>query len=328
MIETPEQEWLNYIHPIISSPLCILDADLNIKSINSAFLTVFNVKRGDVLHHPVQKFIQGTGEILQVPRAARQVVEGVIPYAEFVYSRPDTENSLQKYRIRLDPIGDQEETKPNKIEGVLVSVTDITQCHPLENTNTHQASLLNIIHEITSYNHKDNQPGRLIQQLISRIGPVIHPAFVSFIDLHMEQEGWINPYEIALWSNRYGFLIGEGWSRISEDELSEFRQLRHNLAETSPLLFEQDAAPEILRKLMISREVTTALIVPAMDRKTISGCLVLWNNGKIWSDTDITALQTISDIIGAHNTRNRIEGELFRSEEKFRGVIEHIGDMY
>ncbi len=328
MSNIPEKDRSGFAQPVLSNPYCILDTKLKILEANMAFISFFDADSNSIIHHSITTIVHKDGEMVHVPRAAEQIVLGEIPYAEHHFSKKNSEGSYQKFRIRLDPVFNTKEGNPKNIQGVFVTIMDVTQCHFPEPGNNHQISLLNIIHEISSFNHTNNPHERLIQQLLSRIGPVIHPLFVSFIDIRIDGDEWRNPYEIVLWSNRYGFLIGEGWGKISDAERAEFDRVLHDLVHKNPISFVRDTAPEMLKQLMISREVTTILVIPAITQGSVSGILVLWSNDIVWSDTDVIALQTIMHIIGSYVARSRIEGELSRSEEKFKGVIEHIGDMY
>ena len=327
MITSSADEWLHSIFSGITDPLCILDEDLIIRSITNQFLSLFQVKEVDVINQPIDLAIPWKGTLKQVPAATRRVLHLLESYVEFRFSIPGNLGIDEKFLLIITPIRRDEGITPGKATGVLIKAEKISVRSVLPENQIHCIALANLIHEITVLD-QGIHPGRLIQQVVSRIGPIIRVPFISFLEFHELAEGGMTQGESALWSLRYGFLIGEEWSKISDDGITELQNFWENLFTNHPRHITVSEAPRTIRETMLQREVSNLLLIPTIHEGTMHGCFMLWSLNRTWSENEITSLETIGWIIGAGMRRTRVESDLARSEEKFRGVIEHIGDMY
>ncbi|PKL59884.1 MAG: hypothetical protein CVV33_05545, partial [Methanomicrobiales archaeon HGW-Methanomicrobiales-4] len=327
-------KYLNQICEVLPDALCILDTKLIIKVINSRFLSIFQQDQNQIHDIPLESAIPWNGNIIKILKAARQVLSHEKKSVEIVdiFSRSDTPPAW--YRFVITPIYDKDENSEEVIFGILISAIDITLKYITPSDHTRFSSLINITHEILSYNlipSHDLHPDRLLKQLVSRLGPALQTEYVSFIEFTNYQGEISSVTEEPLWSLQYGFLIGEPWDGDSPEELKLFNNLILTISETGHSSFNGENAHEIFQRMMMHRDVSEILVLPVCVNTQSTetfGCLVLWDNTHRWTDIDITILQIITDCIGTYMNRIRLETDLARSEEKFKGVIEYIGDMY
>ncbi|MFH0966783.1 MAG: PAS domain-containing sensor histidine kinase [Methanobacteriota archaeon] len=184
---------------------------------------------------------------------------------------------------------------------------------------------------LTRYPSHDINSRRILKQVVSRLGPVLQAEYVSFLEFSYNEGEICTITEEALWSYHYGFLIGELSDGDSPGDVKNFQEFLLTLKENSHASYNRKNAHEIFQKMMIHRDVTDILVLPVqvgINPTQIQACLVLWDNINRWTDLDITSLHIITDCISTYLTRIRLETDLERCEEKFKGVIEYIGDMY
>lgn len=318
---------LNDVYPAPEKPFCILDSNLRIKQISRSFLDIFHVNRSAVLHTRITDTMLLGSMQPDLVQAVQNILEGSADQETVTVSSEDAAGTSRMYQILLSPEKAKKGHHYGTVQGVMLELTDITTTPSLQDQISRYHSLVTIIHEISIFRQENPPPGRLVQYLMSRVGPVIHPLYLSFIDIGYEHEDPHNFNEVFLWSRRYGFIVGEGLGRIPDGE-GTFESYQNDHRQLHPSVYSRETAPAILRDLMERREVSTALLIPIRSMEKLFGCLILWNIGPCWSETDITSLQILADIVGSLINKNRIEGELIRSEEKFKAVVEDIGDIY
>jgi PAS domain S-box-containing protein len=79
---------------------------------------------------------------------------------------------------------------------------------------------------------------------------------------------------------------------------------------------------------MKDREVSTIQVFPVIQDHTAGGCLVLWGGSLSLSQSVTRLLLVITGVLGEAQLRVKTETEIARIIEKFKGVMEDIGDMY
>ncbi|WP_181391270.1 ATP-binding protein [Methanospirillum stamsii] len=192
---------------------------------------------------------------------------------------------------------------------------------------TEITTLLKLILEITGSHVLDYHPEERIQQIISRVGKVMNIRYSSFLDIQTEFEK-IKIREKYLWSNKYGYLIGSDFDNIETDPC--FMTLLLQLQKHHPIIIKQNDTSGIINELMRERQSGSMIMVPLIHNNIISGILVFFNESdtRSWIHTEITTLKILASVIETGISKKQIEDILKRSEKKFQGLIDQIGDMY
>ena len=319
-------EHLSQILSIVSDPVCILDSSLIIRGVNDLFLSLFQISRDSVLFQPVQ--IAFTGQ---------EVLDRIIPVlydralqsgetSEFEYDLSPERDLSGWYQIIIGPVKEDNDMKG--VSGYYILARKINARRSLLSDHSPLTVLVQITHEICTDNRNFINPRRLIQQVLSRLGPVFQAEYLSYFEFYEQGGKMISFSEISIWSSRYGFIMGEDWAGGTLEENAQFLNFFSSLLEGIPIIFNLSTAPDILGSMLLHREVTQILIFPVKFGNQVKGCFILWDTIMSWSASDLNVLAMMADIIGAGLARIQIESDLVRSEEKFNGVIEYIGDMY
>ena len=312
--------------PILSRPVCILDTNLKVKYANQSFLAFFSGTGSDVTNQPFDQAFSWTGTLRNIPSLLPGILDGSQPGASFEFSGSLISGSPEKFLLIVSGIRSELPFHTSPVTGILLSVIEKTAFHHLQDHKQSCHSLINVIHEVTAFD-QDAHPAQFIQMVVSRLGPIIQVPFISFLKFNDEQGEKDLLIETVLWSFRYGFMLGEEWSDLPSHEKDEVHQIRTDIREKGQILYTRDMAPAVLRRTILQREVTDILIIPALYEKKVYGCFILWGSHLI-SEPNVSALQTIGLIVGAKMTKARVQADLEQSQEKFRGVIEYIGDLY
>jgi PAS domain S-box-containing protein len=329
--ESLSSSFLSYICEKFPDALCIVDISLSIKIANSKFFSLFQTNLIQVLNKPLDSAFSWSEDPDRITSAARQVLSREVNYAEIEDVPYRSGNGTTWLFFTITPIKTDSD---KEITGLLITAVDTTSQRIKLSEQAHYSSLINITQKVMSLariSPYNEHPGRLIQLAVSRLGPVLQVKYVSFLEF-IENQGKISSIsEVPLWSIQYGFLIGESREVNSSEEERKIKDLLFSLSGNRYRIFKHHTSPEIFKRMMIDRDVTDILVLPVLSEvrdPNIYGSLILWDTSRLWSDDDISALLTITDCIGIHLNKIRIESDLKRSEEKFKGVIEYIGDMY
>ena len=247
---------------------------------------------------------------------------------DYPFSRSGSSHSGEKTFLTITSIRNRTVVdQSSRVASILLTVSGITNQRVVGDQQSHTTSFMNIIHEIAE-SDQISYPGRLVQMVVSRVGSFLQIPFISFLEFTIESDYLVPPREEVLWSRRYGFLIGEGWDGISPNDLTGFRQIHDGLFSQPYLIYTLETVPYALKAAMLERGVSMLLLIPVLHEREVYGCFILWNAEEILTEYDITALKIIGRIVGAGMMNSRVETDLAQSREKFRSVIEHIGDMY
>ncbi|HWQ67887.1 MAG TPA: PAS domain-containing sensor histidine kinase [Methanospirillum sp.] len=304
-------------------PICFLDSNLDIFAINHAFLELFEIRTVIKQGTSLRDVVTDGEAIHQVLRAIETMRGGSAEQVECICSHSDLDGVLVGYRFVVSPI----------------SLSLLKHGFSIKVYRTHEPSahldyidqytlLTGIIYESTINLKKNGHIRRFIQQIISRIGPVISSDFVSYLEVADSSHAGLHTNEIFLWSRKYGFLIGE----LFDDESSAISPHLVDPGDKSrarisiPISYEN--APEPFRRLMFQREISDILLFPVVPDDRIHGFLIIWTDENLSDNPVVGLLETISLLIGASIHRFRSDESLIRSDEKFRSVVDHIGDMY
>jgi PAS domain S-box-containing protein len=324
MTTPPVDEWLNCLLPLLSDPVCILDTNLRVRYTTPSFLALMQDQLADVMDQPADLAFMWNGSLKGVPDLLNQVLESS-EGVEVSFKRPGVDVRGEGASLKIQPIRAAGQDSP--VTGLLLMISTPTMDSPIWDQQSHSFSLMNIIHEITT-SDQVLHPTRMIQQVVSRVGSLLQVSFISFLEFPPDNDCHTSPQETYLWSQKSGFLVGGGWDDIVTPETSELTRFRLELSWHTHLIYVPATAPGVIRRTMLQRNVSHLLIIPVLYGKEVHGCFFLWGTEDSWTRFDITAFESIGRIVGAAMTKARIEADLARSQEKFRGVIEHIGDMY
>ncbi len=327
MTTPPLHECLNSLLPFLSDPFCILDTGMRVKYANPSFLSLFPNLIEDMKDKPVDQVFRWDGQLKDVPHMLKRISISSESTVEVSFIRSGSSGRDEKAFLTLTPIRKGTTRRPSRATGIIMTVSGTAHQSVLWDQQSHTAILMNIIHEIAASVQASN-PSRLIQQVVSRAGPLLQVPFISFLEFSPEPDEENTPREDPLWSRRYGFLIGEGWEDLPPEDLDGFRQIKATLCDHPHLIYTLDTVPNALKNTMIGRDVSVVLLIPVLHQAEIYGCFILWSEDVTLNDTEITALKSIGRIVGAGMMKARVETDLAQSREKFRSVIEHIGDMY
>ncbi len=326
MTTPPLHEWLTALLPFLSDPFCILDTSLRVKYANPSFLLFFPDRMADITDQYVDRAFTWDGPLKDIPRILKRISLASEPPVEYPFFRSNSESPGEKAFLRITPVRTAKGAQSSRITGILLTVSGTAHKCALWDQQSYATPLLNIIHEVAA-SDQVSSPGRLVQQVVSRVGTLLQVPFVSFLEFTPDDDQ-TPPREDPLWSRRYGFLIGEGWDDIPQQDLPGFIQIRKALAVHPYLTYTLETVSSVLRSVMIGREVSFLLIIPVLHGKEVYGCFLLWSAEETVTEPEITALKSIGRIVGAGMMKVRVETDLAQSREKFRSVIEHIGDMY
>jgi PAS domain S-box-containing protein len=326
MTTPPLHECFNALIPFVSNPFCILDTDLCVKYASPPFLALFPDSLPDVIGQPADQAFRWDGPLKDLPCILRRILVSSESIIEYPFFRSGSSHSGDKTTLALIPIRTVDD-QSSRVTGIVLAVSGITSHRVARDQQSHETTLINIIHEIAA-SDQISYPGRLVQQVVSRVGSLLQIPFISFLEFTTESDYQIPLREEVLWSRRYGFLIGEGWDGISSIDLCGSRQVSDVFCSQPYLIHTLETVPIALNATMLERGVSTLLIIPVLYEREVYGCFILWNTEEILKEHDITALKIIGRIVGAGMMNMRVETDLAQSREKFRSVIEHIGDMY
>lgn len=305
-----------------SVPFCILDRDLCIIAMNHLFSSLLGISGPVKPDMPADKFFPDVGpagfikeEILSFVQ--RNKTESVIPFIT------QTTNSSQKTELILTSFPyDESGTESSAAYSIRIQTSSI---HPSPHFG--QELFVPIIHEILQFVNHSGYSVRLIQHLLSRSGPILQVPFLSFFEIS-EQGQEKTAHEISLWSLRYGFLIGEDLNEVPCEETGNLVELLLSDHNSEGQIYTISSAPHILQSVMKQRDVSEIMVFPVIRHDTAGGCLILWGTVSPFPSQIRSFLSILAGIIGEAQIRSRTEVQLSRFEEKFRGVIEDIGDMY
>ncbi len=326
MTTPPLHEWLTALLPFLSDPFCILDTSLRVKYANSSFLSLFPDRLADVTDQPVDRAFRWDGPFKDVPKVLQRISVSSESPVKYPFFRSDSDGPGEKAFLTVTPVRTATAGQSSRVTGILLTVSGTAHQSALWDQQSHATPLLNIIHEVAA-SDQVSYPGRLVQQVLSRTGTLLQVPFISFLEFSPDDDQ-IPPREDPLWSRRYGFLIGEGWDDLPQKDLPGFRQIREALTVHPYLTYTLETVPSALQPIMIGREVSVLLVIPVLHGRDVYGCFLLWGTEEILTESEITALKSIGRIVGADMMKARVETDLAQSREKFRSVIEHIGDMY
>ena len=325
MPDTFTKDRLSLLFSVISDPFCILDNNDTIIAINDAFLSFFHISRDLVLHQHMEVLFTRSGLYEQINPALHQIREQTSQLVEIDYSVRSGQ-LIEWYRFCIRPII-EDESPASPIQGIFITIQDDTSRRRILAEQSRNQVLMQIFHETIAVNQNYGYSRRLIQYLLSRLGPVLQVQYISFLEINKKGER-IVANELSLWSLRYGFLVGEDLDEDSSSDYNDFQYLLVRNSSTYTHSFNRNDAPKILQRIMNHRDISDILVLPVIQKGVAGGCLILWNATPNWSPSDIVTLLMITDLIGDTRTRAEIEGELARIKEKFSGVVEYIGDMY
>jgi len=322
------KESLHLLFSILQDPVCILDSSLIVLQVNDPFLKLFDTARDQVLQQHIQSAFSWPHNLDRIPHSAVQVNDRMVESDEFEYSFTSRAQDYERYLFSIGPILSLPDCLTDEVAGVYILARNICRKPDILADTSRCSVLFQIIHELSTEDILKTTPMRVIQQVLGRLGPVLEAEYLSYIDFARGDDGREYATEIALWSFGHGFLIGEEWIDYSLYERSDFQNFIQELESRKPLIYNQNDAPELLHRISEHRKVSDLLILAIRNNNLVKGCLILWGNARVWSDSDLDALHAISEIIGNVLSRMRVESDLARSVEKFKGVIEYIGDMY
>lgn len=318
-------EYFDTLIHFLSNPVCILDTDLRVTYVNSPFLALFPASLPEVIGQPVDQAFMWDTSLKDLPGELKNLIssESVI---ECQFSRSGSSHTGDLASITIFPI-----MTPNdllsRVTGIVLTVSEEKTPRVSGVQQSHEISLINIIHEIAT-SDQISYTGKLVQQVVSRVGSLLQIPFISFLEFTTENEYQLSLREEVLWSRRYGFLIGEEWGDITPKELAGSSQINDVFCSQPYLIHTLETVPVELKSTMIERGISKLLIIPVLYEREVYGCFILWNTEEILTEYDITALKIIGRIVGAGMMNMRVETDLAQSREKFTSVIEHIGDMY
>ncbi len=186
-------------------------------------------------------------------------------------------------------------------------------------------SLLILVRDVVRFSRTQVQEGKGIKQVISRAGNILGVEYCSFFDL-LPKTGKTVADEVYLWSARYGFIIGAD----CEDPDDGIIRIRNRLSAGETIFLFRNRSDGLIRKLFENREVDSALIIPVFSQARLAGSFVLWSRDpyRRWRSEELHCLSILAEFLGKLLEHGSVEERLLLSEEKFRTIVDTIGDFY
>ena len=320
----PGSGWLpEQILNAFSDPVCMIDSSGLIIAANTHFISIFSP---DYDGDP-KKTIYNDEAINSCQNALRKCINTILNGSKMGLTGGDFQCTVDKnnftelFTFSVSPIHSEQNPPTFMIRAYQTSGSEE------EKTPKYRENFFTYVFEILTRLSTTQEVDNEILIFLSKLGRIMGSDYVSFFESDPESIKQDIIPEVIIWSQRDGLSMT---SSGKDPESGEFFIRTKPVPDPNiPAFFTLDQVPEYFHAMMIKRKVYSVRIFPAIAQSTFTGSFVFWNkNLDIWTDEEITMIQSLVSIIGHNLYWFKIGNELTRSEEMFQGVLEYIGDMY